>query len=56
MGDTVEALSKRHEISALADFLESCRTFAHEKTLNIAVLGRFNAGKSLRPAIAAGSA
>ena len=43
---TVEALCKRHEISALEDFLESCRTFAQEKTLNIAVLGRFKAGKS----------
>ena len=44
--DTVDALCKRHEISALEDFLESCRTFAQEKTLNIAVLGRFKAGKS----------
>ena len=44
--DTVEALCRRHEISALEDFLESCRTFAQEKTLNIAVLGRFKAGKS----------
>ena len=43
---TVEALCKRHEISALEDFLESCRTFAQEKALNIAVLGRFKAGKS----------
>jgi GTP-binding protein EngB required for normal cell division len=43
---TVEELCKRHEISALEDFLESCRTFAQEKTLNIAVLGRFKAGKS----------
>ena len=43
---TVEALCKRHEISALEDFLESCRAFAQEKTLNIAVLGRFKAGKS----------
>ena len=43
---TVEDLCKRHEISALEDFLESCRTFAQEKTLNIAVLGRFKAGKS----------
>ena len=42
----VEALCKRHEISALDDFLESCRAFAQEKTLNIAVLGRFKAGKS----------
>jgi GTP-binding protein EngB required for normal cell division len=43
---TVEDLCKRHEISALEDFLESCRTFAREKTLNVAVLGRFKAGKS----------
>jgi GTP-binding protein EngB required for normal cell division len=42
----VEALCKRHEILALEDFLESCRAFAQEKTLNIAVLGRFKAGKS----------
>src|ERR1035441_1754341 len=39
-------LCRRHEISALEDFLESCRAFAQEKTLNIAVLGRFKAGKS----------
>jgi PII-like signaling protein len=37
---------RRYEISALEDFLESCRAFAQEKTLNIAVLGRFKAGKS----------
>jgi GTP-binding protein EngB required for normal cell division len=43
---TVEELCKRHEISALQDFLESCRGFARETTLNIAVLGRFKAGKS----------
>jgi GTP-binding protein EngB required for normal cell division len=42
----VEDLCKRHEISALENFLESCRAFAEEKTLNIVVLGRFNAGKS----------
>lgn len=42
----VEDLCRRHEISALDDFLESCRAFAQEKTLNIAVLGRFKAGKS----------
>ncbi len=44
--DTVEGLCKRHGISALEDFLDSCRVFAQEKTLNIAVLGRFKAGKS----------
>jgi GTP-binding protein EngB required for normal cell division len=42
----VEELCRRHELSALEDFLESCRAFALEKTLNIAVLGRFKAGKS----------
>jgi GTP-binding protein EngB required for normal cell division len=42
----VEDLCKRHEISALEDFLESCRAFAQEKTLSVAVLGRFKAGKS----------
>jgi len=36
----------RYEISALEDFLDSCRAFAEEKLLNVAVLGRFKAGKS----------
>jgi GTP-binding protein EngB required for normal cell division len=44
--DAVEDLCRRHEISALEEFLESCRAFAQEKTLSIAVLGRFKAGKS----------
>jgi GTP-binding protein EngB required for normal cell division len=44
--DTVGALCQRHGLSALEDFLESCRAFAQEKTLNVAVLGRFKAGKS----------
>ena len=44
--DMVEALCGRYGIAALNDFLESCRGFALEKTLNIAVLGRFKAGKS----------
>jgi GTP-binding protein EngB required for normal cell division len=44
--NVIEGLCKRHGISALDDFLESCRTFAQEKTLNVAVLGRFKAGKS----------
>jgi len=43
---TVELLCNRYGISALADFLASCRTFAAEETLNVAVLGRFKAGKS----------
>jgi len=43
---TVENLCARYGISALEDHLESCGSFAAEKTLNIAVLGRFKAGKS----------
>jgi GTP-binding protein EngB required for normal cell division len=42
----VADLCGRRGISALEDFLESCRAFSEEKTLNIAVLGRFKAGKS----------
>jgi GTP-binding protein EngB required for normal cell division len=42
----VEDLCARHGISALDDFIESCRVFAREKTLNVAILGRFKAGKS----------
>jgi GTP-binding protein EngB required for normal cell division len=42
----VEELCGRYEISALDDFLESCRVFARDKVLNIAVLGRFKSGKS----------
>ena len=43
---TVEELCRRYEIAALDDFLESCANFAKDTTLNIAVLGRFKAGKS----------
>ncbi len=43
---TVGNVCRRREISALDDFLESCRAFAGEETLNVAVLGRFKAGKS----------
>jgi predicted GTPase len=42
----VESLSRRYEISALKDFLESIRSFAQDKTLNVPVFGRFKAGKS----------
>jgi GTP-binding protein EngB required for normal cell division len=44
--ETVRALSEVYQIGALEDFLESCQSFAQEKILNIAVLGRFKAGKS----------
>ncbi|HSB78278.1 MAG TPA: dynamin family protein, partial [Candidatus Methylomirabilis sp.] len=42
----VGALCRRYQLSALEKFLESCRNFAGEETLNIAILGRFKAGKS----------
>lgn len=44
--DAVAKLCRRHQIDALEDFLESCRSFAKEQTLNIAIFGRFKAGKS----------
>ena len=44
--ETVRALCGRYQIGALEEFLESCQFFAQEKILNIAVLGRFKAGKS----------
>ena len=44
--ESVGDLSRRHHLSALEDFLASCRRFAKERTLNVAVLGRFKAGKS----------
>lgn len=42
----VREICDRHGISSLDDFQESCHAFAREKTLNVAVLGRFKAGKS----------
>jgi GTP-binding protein EngB required for normal cell division len=44
--DTAEDVCGRYQITALEEFLASCRAFADEETLNIAVLGRFKAGKS----------
>jgi len=44
--DAAGDICRRYEISSLEDFLESCRAFDREKTLNIAILGRFKAGKS----------
>jgi GTP-binding protein EngB required for normal cell division len=44
--EAVKEARHRYQIGALEDFLESCRSFAEEKLLNIAVLGRFKAGKS----------
>jgi GTP-binding protein EngB required for normal cell division len=42
----VERVCSRHGIRSLEAFVESCRRFAAETVLNIAVFGRFNAGKS----------
>ena len=39
-------LCDRYQIADLRYFLESCRAFARAETLNIAVFGRFKAGKS----------
>jgi GTP-binding protein EngB required for normal cell division len=44
--NAVESICHHHGITALEDFVCSCRSFATEETLNIAVLGRFKAGKS----------
>jgi GTP-binding protein EngB required for normal cell division len=44
--DGVHGLCQKYQITALEDFLESCRSFAKEEVLNIAVFGRFKAGKS----------
>jgi GTP-binding protein EngB required for normal cell division len=44
--ETVRVLCGRYQIGALEEFVESCQSFAQEKILNIAVLGRFKAGKS----------
>ncbi|MGC9948695.1 MAG: dynamin family protein [Bryobacteraceae bacterium] len=39
-------LCERYQIADLRYFLESCRAFARAGTLNIAIFGRFKAGKS----------
>ena len=39
-------LCDRYQIADLRYFLQSCRTFARAETLNIAIFGRFKAGKS----------
>lgn len=44
--DLAGELIAKYKIAALEDFVKSCRAFAREKTLNVAVFGRFKAGKS----------
>lgn len=43
---TVEEMSGRYRLAVLGGLLESCRRFARDRLLNVAVLGRFKAGKS----------
>src|ERR1700733_7306635 len=42
----VAQICRHYDITALQDFLASCRNFAGDNILNVAVLGRFKAGKS----------
>jgi len=42
----VAEICRRHRIVALDDFMASCRGFAREEILNVAIFGRFKAGKS----------
>ena len=44
--NAVNEICGRYRITALQDFQESCRIFAEDKILNVAVFGRFKAGKS----------
>jgi len=44
--NAVAEICGRYRITALQDFQESCRRFAEDKVLNVAVFGRFKAGKS----------
>jgi GTP-binding protein EngB required for normal cell division len=44
--DIASGICQKRGIAALADFIESCRTFACEEAINVAIFGRFKAGKS----------
>ncbi len=44
--DLIAALIAKYRLEALEDFLESCRRFAAEGAVNVAILGRFKAGKT----------
>ncbi|MGQ9916236.1 MAG: dynamin family protein [Bryobacteraceae bacterium] len=44
--DLIASLICKYDLEALEDFLESCRRFAAERAMNVAILGRFKAGKS----------
>src|SRR5215475_10679295 len=44
--ETISLLINRHQITTLYNFFQSCRSFAEEEVLNVAILGRFKTGKS----------
>lgn len=44
--DQIASLICKYNLEALEDFLESCRRFAAERGVNVAILGRFKAGKT----------
>lgn len=44
--ETVGAMVEKYGLTALEDFLASCRRFAGEELVSVVVLGRFKAGKS----------
>jgi GTP-binding protein EngB required for normal cell division len=44
--EVVEEIAERYGIASLAPLIASCRAFERERTLNVAVVGRFKAGKS----------
>ncbi len=44
--DLIDSLIGKYQLEALGDFLESTRQFAAERAVNVAILGRFKAGKT----------
>ncbi|MFZ5927387.1 MAG: dynamin family protein [Acidobacteriota bacterium] len=44
--DLIDSLIGKYRLEALSDFLESTRQFAAERAVNVAILGRFKAGKT----------
>lgn len=44
--ELIASLTRKHRLEALEEFLDSCRRFAAEGAVNVAVLGRFKAGKT----------
>jgi GTP-binding protein EngB required for normal cell division/two-component sensor histidine kinase len=44
--DMAAEICARYHLADLAYFLESCRAFARAETINVAIFGRFKAGKS----------